>query len=306
MIIFFPQDYEARINLLRKRTNQAPETETSESITKNEAGEIVSSVGHVDLFADHEDKQNKIKPMDEEKRVEQEKYEKQIGYLTYLGQDTHESLGTQSWYNAPRQKQTQNESTESGEKVEIGLKTKHLNDPMFQFLKKPFTVDTKKISEKKELPNISPTANNLHGISIELDVSRKRKRSVSPETKHKKSKSRKKSKDKKEKKKKHKKEKRKRKHSPSGNSNKSHSDSESEQLKQHKMQNLQKLREERLQRERQEQNRTKDFLRNKFPALLPPEEVKKPDESINTEPRVPLMKQKYNSQFNPYLAKQNY
>lgn len=61
---------------------------------------------------------------------------------------------------------------------------------------------------------------------------------------------------------------------------------------------LQKLREERLQRERQEQNRTKDFWRNKFPARLSPEEVKKPEES-NTEPRVPLMKQKYNSQFNP-------
>lgn len=289
---------------MRKRTNQAPETETSESGSKNDA-EIVSSSGHVDLFSDHEDKQKKVKPMDEEKRLEQEKYEKQIGYLTYLGQDTHESLGTQSWYNAPRQRETKNDTTESGEKIEIGLKTKHLNDPMFQFLKKSFTVEPKKIIEKKELPNmpVPTTESNLHGISIGSDLSRKRKRSVSQESKHKKSKSHKKSKDKKEKKKKHKKEKHKRKHSSNGNS--SHSDSESEQLKQHKMQTLQKLREERLQRERQEQNRTKDFLRNKFPALLPPEEVKKPVES-NAEPRVPLMKQKYNSQFNPYLAKQNY
>lgn len=298
------KDYEARINLLRKRTTQTPATETSETSTKDEA-KIVSSTGHVDLFADHEDKQKKVKPMDEEKRLEQEKYEKQIGYLTYLGQDTHEALGTQSWYNAPRERHKPDECTESGEKVEIGLKTKHLNDPMFQFLKKSFTTETKKSSEKKDLPNVSTksAASELHGISIGIDRSRKRKRSISQERKHKKSKSSKKSKEKKEKKKKHKKEKRKRKHSSSGES---HSDSESEQLRQHKLQNLQKLREERLQRERQEQNRTKDFLRNKFPALLPPEEVKKPDESSTEQPRLPLMKQKYNSQFNPYLAKQNY
>lgn len=290
---------------MRKRTNQAPQTETSESSTKNEVDAIPLASGHVDLFADHEDKQKKVKPMDEEKRLEQEKYEKQIGYLTYLGQDTHEALGTQSWYNAPRQRQTQDESTENGEKVEIGLKTKHLNDPMFHFLKKSFTIQKKKVCEKSESPSVQPTAEStLHGISVGSDVSKKRRRSVSQESKHKKSKSHRRSKDKKEKKKKHKKEKRKRKHSASSRGSNS-DDSESEQLKQHKMQTLQKLREERLQRERQEQNRTKEFLRNKFPALLPPEEVKKPDES-NTEPRVPLMKQKYNSQFNPFLAKQNY
>lgn len=257
----------------------------------------------MDLFADHEDKQKKVKPMDEEKRLEQEKYEKQIGYLTYLGQDTHESLGTQSWYNASRQRQTPDECTE---KVEVGLKTKHLNDPMFQFLKKPFTVAAKKVQcEKTESPvKATTTESNLHGISTGLDVPRKRRRSSSQEVKHKRnSKSQKKSKEKKEKKKKHKKDKRKRKRSPSGSD--SHSDNESEQLRQIKLENLQKLREERLQRERQEQNRTKDFLRIKFPALLPPEEVKKPVES-NAEIRVPPMKQKYNSQFNPYLAKQNY
>lgn len=241
--------------------------------------------------------------MDEEKRLEQEKYEKQIGYLTYLGQDTHESLGTQSWYNVSRQSQAQNNGAENAEKVEVGLKAKHLNDPMFQFLKRSFTVETKKITEKKD-PPVNPTVSNLHGISLGLDVSRKRRRSISEEKKSKKTKTRKKSKEKKEKKKKHKKEKRKRKTSSSNN--KSNSDDESEQLKQKiKLENLQKLREERLQRERQEQNRTKEFLRNKFPALMAPEEVKKPVES-NTETRMPLMKQKYNSQFNPYLAKQNY
>lgn len=243
--------------------------------------------------------------MDEEKRLEQEKYEKQIGYLTYLGQDTHESLGTRSWYNDMPKRDFKDDHNESGEAIEVGLKVKHLHDPMLQFLKKPFEVVKSKSSEKNDSTNAPSSA--LLDISIHLGKSsRSRKRSASTEQKHKKSKSRKRSKDKKEKKKKHKKDKRKRKHSTSDSSSSSNSDTESEQLRQHKSQSLQRLREERLQRERAEQDKTKEFLRKKFPSLLPPEEVKKKPEEHNTEPRMPAMKQKYNSQFNPYLAKQNY
>lgn len=90
------KDYEARINLLRKRSNYASSTETgafNQATNDDEPPREVPASQHVDLFADHEDKTQKVKPMDEEKRLEQEKYEKQIGYLTYLGQDTNESLG---------------------------------------------------------------------------------------------------------------------------------------------------------------------------------------------------------------------
>lgn len=270
-------------------------TQTSDTVVSNEdKPETVSTSEHVDLFADHEDKQKKVKPMDEEKRLEQEKYEKQIGYLTYLGQDTHESLGTQSWYNAARNRDARDES---GDKIEIGLKVKHLHDPMLQFLKQPFTIEKSKSNSKSESTNNQSIVKSEKKAIIEKPFS-SRKRSASPDRKHKKSKSHKRSK---EKKKKHKKDKRKRKHSSGDGS----SDSESELLRQHRQQNLQKLRDQRLQRERDEQTRTKEFLRNKFPSLLPPEEVKKPDVSI-TEPRLPPMKQKYNSQFNPFLAKQNY
>lgn len=238
--------------------------------------------------------------MDEEKRQEQEKYEKQIGYLTYLGQDTHEALGTQSWYNTTRKRDSHDES---GEKVEIGLKVKHLHDPMLQFLKKPIVVEGSKFGDRNDSKCLNTSSIEVPVIPVTLKQSTTRKRSASPEQrKHKKSKNRKRSKEKKEKKdkkKKHKKEKRRR------HSSDSNSDSEAEQLRQHKLLTLQKLREERLQREQAEQEKAKELLRKKCPSLLPPEELKKPEES-QPEPRMPPMKQKYNSQFNPYLAKQNY
>lgn len=285
-----------------------PETQISEANEPSSSHEDkpTSSQGssfapqHIDLFADHEEKQKKVKPMDEEKRLEQEKYEKQIGYLTYLGQDTHESLGTRSWYNVARKRDSNSSHNENGEEIEVGIKVKHLHDPMLQFLKKPIIVDKSKMSDKSNSTNIQSIEIPEKPMILEKP-SKSRKRSATPEKKHKKSKRTKKSKDKKSK---HKKEKRKRRKSSSESGDES-SDNEAEKIRQLKQQNLQKLREERIQREKNEQNRTKEFLRQTCPSLLPPEEIKKPEEK-KAEPRMPQMKQKYNSQFNPYLAKQNY
>lgn len=276
--------------------------QTTETSTRHDGDtQTISASEHVDLFADHEDKQRIVKPMDEEKRQEQEKYEKQIGYLTYLGQDTHEALGTQSWYNAVSKRDSQS-FDESGEKIEIGLKVKHLHDPMLQFLKKPITIEGSKIGKKSDSKIACTQSIVLPPKPVIHEQLISHKRSASPDRKHKKNKSRKRSKEKRERKKKHKKEKKKRMHSSDSDSS---SESESEQLRQHKMLALQQLREERLQREKVEQEKTKELLRKRCPSLLPPEELKRPEEK-DTASRIPMMKQKYNSQFNPYLAKQNY
>jgi hypothetical protein len=56
---------------------------------------------HVNFFEDLESGETTAavnKEHEAEKKREQEEYEKKVGYLTYLGQDSQELTGEKTWY----------------------------------------------------------------------------------------------------------------------------------------------------------------------------------------------------------------
>ena len=206
---------------------------------------------------------------EKEKKLEKEKYEKQIGYLTYLGQDTNELTGNVSWYNKTR------EEIKSGQ-TEVSQKQKVFEDPLMSIRKYLGCAGVKKISE---------TSVKIENLSNKIDGDKKtikRKKSLEINRKHKKLK---KSKSKKKKKKK-----RKRK-----SSSESEDSSSEEIIPQKPSIDIERLRAERLMREKEERRKANELF-----AKLNGVKIEKEEKPIN-EP-----KQKYNSQFNPHLAKQNF
>lgn len=201
-------------------------------------------------------------------KEKKEEYEKKIGYLTYLGQDTNEASKKKNWYEVPPEvsrfsrtdvikdtydklvlkdadgkPKTKELDIKNGE---IAWKAKQKLDPINAFRK--YCSETKTVSKvaKPEATTISSTYISLIEENTKQD-------------KHKK------------KKKKH---------------NKDRED---------KSKKLQKLREARLKREHKEKCRTEMFLTGLNPTT-----------SKNSQAPVDKVKPKYNSQFNPELARQNY
>ena len=275
-------EQEAKIQLLRNKARKDDGNKVSEEYQ----GKQDYGTKHVNFFEDLEDgkivstKQNAEHV--KEKKEEQEKYEKQIGYLTYLGQDTNEALGKRSWYDVAPER-----LAEDDKKVEVGLKHKFYHDPLNVMKKylpelKKSSIDSKPGPSRKYEPIIIPTS------------SKKRKRSPSPDKTQRKSKKSKKEKKKRKKSKKHKKK--------SSSSELSSSESEEDEIT--KKIKLDELRKERLKREEADKARTEQLLA-KFrgdPPPKPKSEKKQPA----IEERRPIVKQKYNSRFNPELAKQNF
>ncbi|KAH8284190.1 hypothetical protein KR054_012070, partial [Drosophila jambulina] len=265
MTISSLQESEARINFLRRQSGLPEKVSAPEKDDANS-----EQTKGVDLFADYRSHvKTTNKDLEKEQKEEQEKYEKQIGYLTYLGQDTNEALKVRSWYEvAPKRSDVGNSSA-----AESHLKQKVAHDPLtlINALLPPAKKDSKsKIKRARTLSHqSSPPATCTLASS-----SHKSK-------KHKKDKKRTKSSDGKVKK-----------HKTSSRVSEAE-----EQAERYKREKLERLRKERLRREAAERQRSE--------ALFAPKEAAVAPSATSTPAPTPRIVQKYNSQFNPELAKQN-
>lgn len=193
--------------------------------------------------------------------------------------------GKRDWYDvAPKKIDAYDDR---GDKVEVGLKAKNYNDPLN--VMKKYIKETEKLHSAKASSLIRSKFKTLFPIAIPATVHVE---------KHHKKKSKKSSKSKKHKKEKSKKRSR------------SRSQSEFRQSDE-KIQKLLRLRAERLRREEVEQNRTKlllaKYTNTDLKDTVEPENVKSSRSSLAPTVIEPIkVKQKYNSQFNPEIAKQNY
>ncbi|XP_015115364.1 leukocyte receptor cluster member 1 [Diachasma alloeum] len=242
---------EARINLLREKSRRkydGRDKTTTESTSKNP--EVLE---HVNFFKDIEDgKIDYNKPNVEheaEKKEEREKYEKQIGYLTYLGQDTNEATGKKNWYELPRR------LTDAEPSKEVQEKKKSLHDPL---------VDVRRYL------SIMGCSSSRGDTGVSCEASKKRKLEAdgsSDEGTSKKNKKRRK---------------------------------KSKKCKYDKREkpdvDLERLRAKRLLREQSEKLKTEALLAKVRGEPLP---------VVKSEESRPTIRQKYNSQFCPEIARQN-
>lgn len=297
-------DQEAKINFLRQKAKSG--REDSQKSSSIEIGRRLERKEHVNFFEDLESgKDDGVKHKnvehEKEKKEEQEKYEKQIGYLTYLGQDTNEALGKRDWYDvAPKRHDDVNAD---GKRIEVGLKSKEYNDPlnvMRRYLptmqSKSLSFITKSKEESKEHHDIMQASSSKYAYQsltgkTKHSAKRKRNESDSSDDELKRKKIKKHHKKHKKDKKKHKKRKK------IADSDQESTDEDARRAKKLK---LDFLRRERLAREQEEQARAEKMLAKLRGDV---------DPTLPKQPRpiaAQIVKQKYNSQFNPELAKQNF
>ena len=267
-----------------------------------------STSGHVNFFNDLEEGKQvegvTNKEHEQEKKAEQEEYEKKIGLLTYLGQGSAEATGEVSWWEKPSLLKSLKDKETDDAKIE---KSKEMQDPL-RVIQRYLGNDESQTRAKKfqkSSGNLNFSSNKIISSKIIPSIELKSKKS-------KKDKKKKEKKDKKNKRDKHQNKSSKRKYSDSDNSDSrssmkrsrkssptsdtsspDSSDSEAE-----KKEKLAVLRAKRLRREKEEKAKVKKLLGIVDKASSPQKEetAEKPSSTIQ---------QKYYSQYCPDVARQN-
>lgn len=247
--------------MLRHRARTKYDGRAETEGTSQETKGTRKKLEHVNFFAELEDgKIDYNRPNVEherEKKEEEEKYEKQIGYLTYLGQDTNEATGKKNWYEELPKRLTDTERD-----VELEIKKKAFNDPM---------IDIKKYLK------ITHSKSTEDCLKVKTEaVKRKHRDSDSSHSEHE-SRSRHTKYNKKHKKNKHK-------------------HLEKKEVRSQTSIDIENLRAERSLREQSEKLKSEALL-----AKMKDE----PMSVVAPESSKPTIKQKYNSQFFPEIARQN-
>ncbi|ODN04711.1 Leukocyte receptor cluster member 1 [Orchesella cincta] len=322
-----PSEVEQEENGEVRSVEAAEEVDTRFGLPLASLRDVVQADGHVNFFQDVEGGKRQGGVNDEyedEKRKEQEDYEKKIGYLVYLGQDSIEHSKNKPWYSKidrgkPKEleKELENEKDKDKAAGIIGgleEKSKTLSIEEIRMTKfKSFLDPLKDIRKHLTAPGVKRKLDSFPSSSKSFkktdsllpppskklcveEVSKKSKKEKHKKHKHKSSKKSKKHK-------KHRKHSKSKDGSESGSSSWESEDSEEEK----KRSKLEQLRAERLQREREERRKAEKVLAKLRgePEPEPPQQKSSNNYDSRERPESSV-KQKYNSQFNPHLARQNY
>lgn len=313
-------DQEARTRMLRTLANSrkpaliGPQPEeaasTSSSLPVEEepsnTSEVQDSSGHINFFQEVERGEDKVLTNvehEEGKKKEQEEYEKKVGYSVALGQDTEE-LGDREaawWKGTAGERLLKATPSQLNSTIaplaQVREKQKDFLDPLNSVRKYLGCEGVRLTMKKHEKKLESEETKAINFESMKNEKKKKRKRSRSRSRSRSRGKKRKRSRSRSresrhKKKRREKKSKKKRRRSSSSESSSSDEDQEKKSLAK---KNLEKLRRERLERERVERQKADRLVFGECEE----DKVKKKEEEEKDR------RQKYSSQFNPDLAKQN-
>lgn len=275
-------EHEARIQVLKAKRGL---TDDNTKKTRKEADSSKDPPEKFSLFDNYQDTGGRDAEQEAEKKSEQEKWEVKTGIFSYIdGRYKHEN--EDQWYLKAPGDRSKEKKEEAKDKV-LDLKedkVKQRLDPLLE-IKRNLAQMEKNSSEVTSSATTLPNQTTIRTVDIKPviktePIDYQSRSHHSEEKKHKKKKKEKSSKHKKS----HRKSKKRKHHS-------SDSDSESDDKKAEKEALAQKLRLERLERERKERLRTQLLLQG-------PSQPK-------TDAATLANQQRYNSQFNPHIARQN-